>query len=673
MQLLDLDFCRIWSLQPGDICQNGCVYGGSPPNPLCPHQDQCLHLLTSSGRYTHIDGGHRRIPIGACKIGGIADSEESRFLTNDVANDPTIADHEWAKELGLVAFAGYKLRNADGHATGVLAMFAKHAFSEEDDVFMATLAETTSRVILDHQVAEELRQSQSQAIEANQAKSRFLATMSHEIRTPMTAILGYADLLLDPNLSYNNRNNYAATIRRSGEHLLAIINDILDLSKIEADKMTVDIGPCNLMAMLADVANIVRPRAQQRGIAFAVEYLGDIPETIQSDNARLRQAVINLAGNAVKFTEKGSVRIVATFLPEGVNRQPAVQIDVIDTGVGIREEVLPKLFQPFTQGDVILSQKYGGTGLGLAISQHLSHLLGGNLTVHSVLGEGSVFTLTVPTGNLAGVPMLHAPSEGILESTRQGTYDATEILKGVRILLAEDGFDNRELIQTILQKVGATVETAENGRVAVDKAENGLFDVILMDMNMPVMDGYEATSLLREHGYRGPILALTANAMAGDSDRCLAVGCNEHLPKPVDRPRLIQRIAANANREAIESRETPIAPTAAALNNVDAIISDFISDPDMAKIIPRFVGRLPQQVAAMQESLHAARYEELRRLAHTLKGSGGSYGYPLLTEAAHILESAAKIQDGGNAQAALDTVIAVAQAIQRGCEINSVA
>ena len=223
---------------------------------------------------------------------------------------------------------------------------------------------------------------------------------------------------------------------------------------------------------------------------------------------------------------------------------------MIDTGIGIREEVLPQLFQPFNQGDLSVSQKFGGTGLGLAISHHIAHLLGGDLTATSAWGQGSTFTLTVPTGSLEGIRMLQHPTEMEHETAGHVWQPAAEDLQGVRVLLAEDGFDNRELIRAILQRAGAEVETAENGRLAVAKAENDPFDVILMDMNMPEMDGYEATRLLRDRGYRGPILALTANAMSDDCERCLAAGCDEYLTKPIDRVRLIQTIAAHVGTKA---------------------------------------------------------------------------------------------------------------------------
>ena len=231
----------------------------------------------------------------------------------------------------------------------------------------------------------------------------------------MTAILGYADLLMDPTISAVAGATTRPRFAGAGAPL-ALINDILDLSKIEADKMSLDVGRCNVVALLADVASMVRPRAEAQGVSFSVEYPGEMPETILTDGARLRQAIVNLAGNAVKFTERGSVRIAASLLPKWCGDQPAVRFKVIDTGIGIREDVLPHLFQSFEQGDAAVSLKFGGTGLGLAISRHIAHLLGGDLTAASAWGQGSTFTLTVPAGNLQGVHMLQHPAEMMQES-----------------------------------------------------------------------------------------------------------------------------------------------------------------------------------------------------------------------------------------------------------------
>jgi PAS domain S-box-containing protein len=667
VKLLDLDFCRIWQAKPGDLCAEGCIHAtAADESHACRCRTRCLHLMASSGRYTHVNGGHRRVPVGCYKIGRIASGENNKFLTNSVTTDPQVADHEWAKSLGLVSFAGYKLRGARGEPFGVLAMFAKHPITTEDDLFLDNLAEMTSMVISDAQAGEELRRTREQAIAASRAKSTFLATMSHEIRTPMTVILGYADLLLDPSLEVSTRNNYLAVVRRSGEQLLCLINDVLDLSKIEAGKLTLNPGPCNLMALLAEVAGMMQPRAQQRGNSLAVEYAGEIPQTVHTDGARLRQALVNLVGNAVKFTEHGSVRIRASFLPQWRPGRPAVKIEVIDTGIGIRRESLGQLFQPFTQVDDSTARKYGGSGLGLAISRQLADMLGGEVTVKSEFGRGSNFTLTVPTGDLQGVTILQSPDQALSEPAEMAVPSTGTSLQGVRILLAEDGFDSRQLIGIMLRNAGAQVEVAENGRQAVDQAQADSFDMILMDMNMPVMDGYEAARLLRSQGYERPILALTANAMAEDAARCLQAGCNDHLTKPIDRLRLIQAVDCYARTGVGDNAPAPAAGGELPRVQQGRMVSEFLGDPDIAPILGEFVARLDDQVDQMRQSLADDRYQELQRQAHMLKGSAGGYGYPALTEACQGLERAAEVQNTAAAAAAMDRIAWMCDAIIAG-------
>jgi PAS domain S-box-containing protein len=677
VDLLDLDFCRIWLVRPGDLCHIGCIHAAVSEGPdACLDRDKCLHLMASSGRYSLVTGEHRRVPFGCRKVGRIASNEENKFFTNDVATDPHIRDHQWAKDLGLVSFAGYKLRDGNGDSIGVFGMFAKHAISEEDNAFLAGLAEMTSRVILEHRADEELRETRKQAVAANQTKSRFLASISHEIRTPMTAILGYADLLMDPAINASSQNNYAAVIRRNGEQLLTLINDILDLSKIEAGKLALDIRRYSLTSLLADLAGAVRPRAEQRGLSLSLEYEGAVPETICTDYARLRQVLINLVGNAIKFTEKGGVRIAVSFVPLWCGEQPAVQIAVIDTGIGIREEALASLFQPFSQGETPDAEKFGPTGLGLMIARQIVHLLGGQLTVASQWGQGSAFTASVPTGSLDGVPMIEHPVEA--EQSAAGHFPTPpKELMGMRVLLAEDGYDNREFVRDVLRRAGADVECVEDGQRAVAEALANSFDVILMDMNMPVLDGYEATQLLRSRGYTGPILALTANAMSDDSARCKEAGCNEHLSKPIDRVRLIRSLMAYART--VSAGATPrqrltgggAAPADGLAAAGEAMVSAFSNDPEMAMILGEFIGRLDAQIAAMRQAYADGRQEELQRLAHRLKGAGGSYGYPLLTDASKKLEEAVKTRAWGDASLTIDGIAAMCAAIQRGYAPNA--
>ena len=410
-----------------------------------------------------------------------------------------------------------------------------------------------------------LEASNRRAEAANRAKSEFLANMSHEIRTPMTSILGYTDLLLDDALGAALRKTYLTTVRRNGERLLQLINDILDLSKIEAGKMLMEAGPCQVSSTVAEVAGMMRPHAEQRKSTLEVRYATPLPETIHTDGARLRQVIVNLVGNAVKFTENGSIRISVSFLPQWRSGQSAVSLEVTDTGIGISQEALPHLFQPFTQAESSTTRKYGGSGLGLAISRQIVTALSGELTVQSVPGEGSTFTVTIPTGDLAGVRLLQAPGEALGEDQSGAQWmPGGNALRGVKILLADDSLDNQVCCCTVLGNVGAEVQVVENGRLAIERAQAGAFDVLLMDMNMPEMDGYDATRRLRDRGYQGPILALTANAMSGDCERCLAAGCNAHLAKPIDRKQLILAVAHYAtSRNSPAHHEAPLAAQSA--------------------------------------------------------------------------------------------------------------
>jgi signal transduction histidine kinase/CheY-like chemotaxis protein/HPt (histidine-containing phosphotransfer) domain-containing protein len=503
---------------------------------------------------------------------------------------------------------------------------------------------------------------------ASRAKSEFLANMSHEIRTPMTSILGYADLLMDDSLAAADRKAYLTTVRRNGEHLLQLINDILDLSKIESGKMVMDLGPCHLLSTIADVASMMRPRAEQRRTTLEVRYTGPLPRAILTDGERFRQVLVNLVGNAVKFTENGNIRISVTFLPQWRPDQSAVSVAVEDTGIGIRQESLKRLFQPFTQAESSTTRKHGGTGLGLAISRQIVTALDGELTVRSLPGEGSTFTVTIPTGDLSGVNLLESPGEVICEDQNAARWTPSAgVLQGVKILLAEDSIDNQDLLRTVLGKAGAEVQVVENGILAVQRATAVAFDVVLMDMNMPEMDGYEATRRLRDDGYRRPILALTANAMSGDSELCLAAGCNAHLAKPIDRKQLIETVAHYAMSKDAPADAPVVRPSGAETSGLGGgITSQFANDPELTEILPGFIERLPGQVDALCAALAEEKLEDAERTAHRLKGSGGSYGYPALTEAAKSLEAAAKARDVGEATAALAGVKQICTAIQTG-------
>ena len=425
----------------------------------------------------------------------------------------------------------------------------------------------------------------STVLAANRAKSEFLTNMSHELRTPLTAILGFTDLLLDEEGQAPASGDRAArlqTVRRNGEHLLELINGILDLSKIEAGKMDVARRAVSPAAILGDVIALLEIRADAKGLRLSSAVEPPFPPTVCTDPTGLRQILINLVGNAIKFTERGAVTVSARFV-SGASGEGKLQFDVVDTGIGLSRRQIERLFEPFTQADTSAARSYGGTGLGLAISRRLARMLGGDITVTSTPGLGSLFRLeiAVSPGALAGVegagdedketgrqadkqkectnetfgarslclPLSLSPCLApIAEVSNQATIQPMPALAGMRILLAEDGPDNRQLVAFILRKAGAEVAFAENGRVAVDcvlEANCGLrpFDLILMDMQMPVLDGYAATRELRKAGCNLPIIALTAHAMADDRQKCLDAGCDDYAAKPIDRGQLLGIIA----------------------------------------------------------------------------------------------------------------------------------
>jgi len=297
----------------------------------------------------------------------------------------------------------------------------------------------------------------------------------------------------------------------------------------------------------------MRVRAEAKGLPLEIEYVGGIPQTILCDPIRLRQILINLVGNAVKFTETGCVRLV-TRLVQSAAKPPCLKFEVIDTGIGLSQEQASRLFQPFTQADTSTARKFGGTGLGLTISKRLAEMLGGDIAISSSRGKGSTFSVTIETGPLDNVSILEDVTEGVVNRKRKAKASAAPAVKlDCSILLAEDGPDNQRLIAFLLKKAGADVTLAENGLIAHDKAlaardAGEPFDVILMDMQMPIMDGYTATGKLREADYTEPIIALTANAMAGDDEKCRQAGCDGYATKPIDRERLFATIAEFTGR-----------------------------------------------------------------------------------------------------------------------------
>jgi signal transduction histidine kinase/CheY-like chemotaxis protein len=487
---------------------------------------------------------------------GYAILADEPLVIPDATRDPRTADNPLVTgEPGIRFYAGVPLRLSTGEAVGTLCVIdlEPRDLAPPQLVTLRRLAGQAASQLELRRTVTELEAATRRAEEADRLKSTFLANMSHEIRTPMTAILGHADLLQEPDLAADPAHvaRASASIRRSGRHLLGIINDILDLSKVEAGRLEVEQIPTDTEPLVREAIDIVRPAADARGLTVDLDPASEIPASIRTDPTRLCQVIVNLLGNAVKFTETGSVRVLLRC----DRASERLSIGIIDTGIGMTEEQRQRIarFEPFIQADQSTTRTHGGTGLGLRISHLITEALGGHLDVTSTPGEGSTFTATVATGPLTGVSITtpatadtdadvdvdaSPPAPPTPPTPKSGGHRECP-LANRHVLLAEDGPENQVLIRFHLERAGARVTVAENGQVVLDhllhRADPSAppVDLVLMDMQMPVMDGYEATRTLRAAGCVLPIVAVTAHAMAGDEQQCLDAGCSGYLSKPI--------------------------------------------------------------------------------------------------------------------------------------------
>ena len=570
----------------------------------------------------------------------------------------------------------------------------------------------------------DLKLAKEEADAANKAKGDFLANMSHEIRNPMNAIVGFTDILrrgLEDSESI--RTTYLDTIHASGTHLVELINDILDFSKIEAGKMELEIRECSPYQLMNEVVNVLRMKAEQQSLSLSINLRGAIPETIQADPTRLRQILMNLVGNAIKFTAEGGVRIVASM--EEKNGQPFLRFAVTDTGIGMTQEQIGRLFQEFMQADSSVTRRFGGTGLGLAISKRLTEAMGGQIAVQSERGVGSTFHFSIATGDLSGVPMLDTEqaSEKFRSSSRSKQHGLRVYFKPARVLITDDTQANRQLAGLVLRKAGLTVDEAENGAIAVEKASRNTYDLLLMDMQMPVMDGFTATRTLRDHGLQTPILAFTANVMEQDRQRCVAAGCSGFLTKPINIDLLLSTIAeylettdappelpapldhSAAGNNIAKVAVTPSASTSISGNLLDEILDQLpgvagirgldrnqpldsesgrefyetirrpihstlpLDIPEFREIVESFVGCMDDTMLSLRSAQVRMDYQEVREIAHRLKGTGGTVGFAAFTEPSRKLQLAAKERDEATIDAMLLELEEISSRIELPAEV----
>jgi PAS domain S-box-containing protein len=584
-----------------------------------------IYFKDADSRFTRVNREHAQV-LGAADPRECVGKRDSDYLEDEYASQSYYDEQEIVRSGKPLVDRIERIRKADGSFCWISTTKVPVFHTSGMVCGIAGISRDITNL---KNIEENLHRSKEAAESASRAKSEFLAVMSHEIRTPMNAILGMADLLSKTVLG-PEQQDYVRIFQRAGAKLLTLTNDILDLSKVESGRFELDSVEFNLDALLAKTREIMLPRATSSGLQLTCEISPDVPLRLAGDPDRLRQILLNLAGNALKFTERGCVALRVEWAP-GEYDAGALRFSVSDTGIGIAPEKMEMIFSSFTQADSSTTRKYGGTGLGLAICKGLVELMGGQIKCTSQVGKGSTFSFTAPFGLLL---RRQAPPASAPPAAPEDLHALTASVRSAgglavtRVLIVEDCEDNLFLVKAYLNDPRFDLDVAGNGNVAVAKVIAGAYDIVLMDVQMPVMDGYTATRAIRQWEKEKrlrpvPILALTADALKEDAEKSRNAGCTAFLSKPISQSTLLDAIFRHTGEN------VRVGPPA-----------------EILAFIPKYLENVRRSMADILEAIGRSDYEIARTLGHQMKGSGTSYGFPEITSAGAAVESAAKAGNG---------------------------